>query len=89
MALIRKTSTLSVVFAFGGALLGGVLAESLKHFSTEGMLRNVFLKGYGIGLDPPFALDMHLFSLTLGFMVEVNLFVLLGALTGFFIFKQI
>jgi predicted membrane protein len=89
MALIRKTSTLAMVFAFAGALLGGVLAEALRHFSTEGMLRNVFLKGYGIGLEPPFTLDLHLISFTLGFMVEVNLFVLIGALTGFFLFKQI
>jgi len=89
MALIRKTSTLATVFAISGALLGGVLAEALRHFSTEGMLRNVFLKGYGIGLEPPLTLDLHLFAITFGFVVEVNLFVLLGALTGFFIYKQI
>lgn len=89
MAIIRKTSSVLSGFIFAGALLGGVLAEALRHFSTEGLLRDVFLKGYGIGIDPPFTLDLHLITLTLGFTVDINLFVLLGALTGLFVFKQV
>lgn len=89
MAIIRKTSSVMLSFVLGGALLGGVLAEALRHFSSEGLLRDVFLKGYGIGIDPPFTLDLHLVTVTLGFTVDINLFVLLGALTGVFVFKQV
>jgi hypothetical protein len=88
MAVLRKTPSVMLGFVFGGALFGGVLAEALRHFSSEGLLRDVFLKGYGIGIDPPFTLDLHLITVTLGFTVDINLFVLLGALTGLFLFKQ-
>ncbi|MBI5137281.1 MAG: DUF4321 domain-containing protein [Nitrospirae bacterium] len=89
MALIRKTNSLLAAFAFCGGLLGGVLAEALRHFSAEGLLRDVFLRGFDIGINPPFVLDLHLFTFTVGFTVEINLFVLLGMLTGYFTFKQI
>jgi hypothetical protein len=82
MAIIRKTPAVMAAFVFGGALLGGALA-------TEGLLRNVFLTGYGIGINPPFTLDLHLVTFTLGFTVDINLFVLLGALTGVFLYKQV
>jgi hypothetical protein len=89
MAIIRKTPAVMISFVFGGALLGGVLAEALRHFSSEGLLRDVFLKGYGIGIRPPFTLDLHLITVTFGFSVDINLFVLLGALTGVFLYKQV
>ena len=89
MALIRKTNSLLAMFVFCGGLLGGVLAEAMRHYSSEGLLRDVFLRGFGIGIDPPFTLDLHLVTATIGFTVEVNLFVLLGMLTGYFFFRQI
>jgi len=89
MAIIQKTPAVMLSFVFGGALLGGVLAEALRHFSSEGLLRDVFLKGYGIGIHPPFTLDLHLVTATFGFTVDINLFVLLGGLTGVFLYKQV
>ncbi len=89
MALIRKSNSLLAMFVFCGGLLGGVLAEAMRHFSSEGLLRDVFLRGFDIGINPPFTIDLHLFALTFGFTVDVNLFVLLGMLTGYFFFKQI
>ncbi len=89
MALIRKSNSLLTAFVFCGGLLGGVLAEAMRHYSSEGVLRNVFLRGFDIGINPPFVLDLHLFTMTFGFTVEINLFVLLGMLTGYFFFRQI
>ncbi|MFQ5508796.1 MAG: DUF4321 domain-containing protein [Leptospirillia bacterium] len=89
MAILRKTSNVLLGFVFAGALLGGVLAEALRHFSSEGLLREVFLKGYGIGIDPPFTIDLHLFSLTAGLTFDINLFVILGALLGVLVYRQV
>ncbi len=89
MAIIRKTSFHLLAFVFSGALLGGALAEALRHFSDAGKLRDVFLTSYSIGVNPPFTLDLHLLTMTLGFTVEINLFVMLGMLLGLFLFKQI
>ncbi len=89
MAMLRKTSWVLVGFVFGGALFGGVLAEALRAFSSDGALRNVFLKGYKIGVDPPFTLDLHLITTTIGFTLEMNLFVVLGMLLGVLIYKQV
>lgn len=89
MAILRKTSWVLAGFVFGGALFGGVLAAALRAFSSEGALRDVFLKGYEIGVTPPFTLDLHLLTATIGFTFEINLFVVLGMLLGVLIYKQV
>jgi len=89
MAIIRKTPGVMASFVFAGGLLGGALAEAMRHFSSKGLLRDVFLKGYGIGIDPPFTLDLHLVAATFGFTVDINLFVLLGMGLGLFVFRQV
>ncbi|MDH5526868.1 MAG: DUF4321 domain-containing protein [Nitrospirota bacterium] len=89
MAILRKSNTVLLGFVMGGGFFGSVLAEALKRFSSEGLLRDVFLKGFGIGINPPFTLDLHLFSFTLGFTIAINLFVVLGALFGVLVYKQV
>jgi len=89
VAILRNTNSMLFGFVMGGAFFGSVLAEALKRFSSEGLLRDVFLKGFGIGIDPPFTLDLHLFSFTIGFTIAINLFVILGALFGLLIYKQV
>lgn len=89
MAILRKTQGVLLSFVFSGALVGGVLAEALRHFSSEGLLRDIFLKGFDIGIEPPFTLDLHLFSITAGFTVDINLFVILGMFLGLLIYKQV
>ncbi len=88
MAILRKTPWLLIFFVIIGGLFGGVLGEILKSFSPEGPLRDLFLKGYTLGLDPPFKLNLVLISLTLGFTFKLNLLSLLGIILGVFIYKQ-
>lgn len=89
MAILRKTNTVLFGFVMGGAFFGGVLAEALSRFSSQGLLRDVFLKGFDVGIHPPFTLDLHVFSITLGFTIAINLFVILGALFGLLVYKQV
>jgi len=88
MAMLKRTPWMLIFFVMIGGLLGGVLGEILRLFSPEGLLKEMFLKGYSIGLSPPMTLDLRLFTLTLGFTIQMNLFSLLGIIFGIYMYKQ-
>ncbi len=88
MAILRKTPWMFLFFLLTGGLLGGVLGETLRSLSSEGVIRNLFLTGFDLGVDPPFSLDLRLFSFSFGFMIRVNLLSLLGMILGIYIYKQ-
>lgn len=88
MATLRKTPWMFIFFILAGGLLGGVLGEILRVFSPEGVIRDFFLMGFNSGLNPPFTLDLHLFTITLGFTVRINLLTLLGIILGIYVYKQ-
>lgn len=88
MAMLKRTPWMLIFFVMIGGLLGGVLGEILRLFSPEGLLKEMFLKGYSIGLNPPLTLDLRLFTLTLGFTIQMNLFSLLGIIFGIYVYKQ-
>jgi len=77
-----------IFFVLIGGLMGGVLGEILRLFSPEGLLKEIFLKGYSIGINPPLTVDLHLFTFTLGFTIMMNLFSLLGIIFGIYVYKQ-
>jgi hypothetical protein len=88
MALLRKTPWMFIFFIITGGLLGGVLGEVLRLFSPEGAISDLFLAGFDPGINPPFTLNLHLFTLTVGFTVRINLLTLLGMILGIYIYKQ-
>jgi len=89
MAFLHRTVGVFMLFIFGGALFGGLLGQVLSFFSHEGLLKNVFLKSYPIGIAPPLTIDLFLITLTLGFTIRVDLMILLGVLLGVYTYKQI
>jgi hypothetical protein len=88
MAVLHKTPWLLVFFVLLGGLIGGLLGETLRVISPEGILQDIFSRTYSIGIDPPFSLDLKLFATTIGFSLRINLFSLLGVLLGIYIYKQ-
>ncbi len=88
MAMLQKTSWMLIFFIILGGLIGGILGEILRVVSPEGVLQDIFSRAYSIGIDPPLTLDLKLFSTTVGFLVRINLFSLLGILLGVYIYKQ-
>lgn len=77
-----------IFFILVGGLLGGLMGELLSLLSPSGFLKEVFLKSYHIGINPPFTLDLNLMNLTFGFTLRINLLSLLGIILGIYTYKQ-
>jgi hypothetical protein len=88
MALLTKTPWLLIFFILLGGLLGGLLGEILRVIAPQGPLQDIFARVQNIGLNPPFTIDLKLFTITFGFMLRINLFSILGILLGIYIYKQ-
>jgi len=88
MALITKTPWLLIFFILLGGLLGGLLGEILRVIAPQGPLQDIFARVQNIGLNPPFTIDLKLFTVTFGFLFRINLFSILGVLLGIFVYKQ-
>lgn len=54
------------------ALIAGAVAGSILGVALEGAVP-VLARGFTVGVDPPFALDLNVVSLTLGFTLRLNL----------------
>lgn len=89
MAASTKALWLFLMFIILGGLFGGILGEILKAISPDGAIRNIFLKGYSIGIIPPFTLDLSLITVTIGFTIRLTLFSILGIFLGVYIYKQV
>lgn len=71
----RPWAALLLVFVLG-AIVGHVLAESVRHIPSLSFLARTL----ALGLEPPVRLDLALVTLTFGFTVRLNLAVVLGIL---------
>ncbi len=88
MAVLTKTPWLLFFFILLGGLLGGLLGEILRVIAPQGPLQDIFSRIHEIGLAPPLTVDLKLFTITLGFILRINLFSILGILLGIYIYKQ-
>lgn len=76
--------TLLVLLVIGG-MIGGWIGEALIKFWPV----PAFLGKYNtIGISP-IIIDLHTFSLTLGFTLNINLFSILGFIIAIFIFRRL
>lgn len=88
MAFLQKTIWMFLFFTVFGGIVGGILGEILRVISPPGILHDIFLKGYHIGINPPLTIDIHMLTFTIGFTLQVNLLTLLGIILGIYTFKQ-
>jgi len=56
-----------VIGLLAGAIVGSVIGEALSGVVP------LLAKGFAVGIQPPFNLDLNVVSLTLGFTVRLNL----------------
>jgi hypothetical protein len=64
----RQTRTWLLIIALtAGAIVGSVVGEALKDVSP------VLARGFAVGVEPPFVLDLNVVSFSLGFSLRLNL----------------
>ncbi len=88
MATLQKSIWLLLFFILLGGFLGGILGEVLRRIAPTGILPDIFLKGYHVGLAPPLTIDLRLITFTVGFTFQINLLILLGIFLGIYTYKQ-
>ena len=84
-----RTPLMFIFFILLGGLLGGILGEIFAVLSPEGAMRDIFIQGYYLGVNPPLTLDLELITLSIGFTIRFNLFTMLGIVLGLYLHKQI
>lgn len=79
-----KSAGATAMYVLVGAILGGILGQLLGFLVPEGILHDVFVRGFPLGFSPPLTLDLKVFTFTIGFKLFVNLFSVLGMAAGFY-----
>jgi hypothetical protein len=69
-----------------GVLIGGVIGEIIGLLLPEGVVKEFFLRSVKASLGPV-TLDLHAFSITLGFGLKLNIVSMLGVCFVAYLFR--
>jgi uncharacterized protein DUF4321 len=72
-----------VVVVVAGAMLGSVVADALGQFTYLAPIGH----SVAVGVDPPVTLDLRVVTLTLGFVIRLNLATVLGIIAAVYVFR--
>jgi Domain of unknown function (DUF4321) len=72
-----------LVVVVAGATLGSVVADSLGQYTYLAPLGH----SVAVGVNPPVTLDLRVITLTLGFVVRLNLATVLGIIAAIYVFR--
>lgn len=86
---MKKTGWTLFMFVLVGGLFGGVLGEIFLVVTPPGTVQNIFARSLSLGLDPPVTLDLVLIKFTFGFLLKMNFFTFVGAILGFYLYKNL
>jgi hypothetical protein len=75
---------LLLLLALGGIIGGWIGDAILKMWPILSLLGNV----QSVGL-PTFTMDLHVFSLSFGFMLHINFFTILGFVLAWFFYQRL
>jgi len=75
-----------VLYLFLGTVIGSLLGEMIGWLMPPGVVKEFFLRHIEIGIDPTM-LNLHVFTLTLGFSVTVNIAGIFGLLIAVYMLR--
>ena len=75
---------LLLLLALGGIIGGWIGDAILKVWPSMGLLGNIM----SVGL-PTFTMDLHVFTLSFGFMFNINFFSILGFIMAWIFYKRL
>lgn len=86
MRKLRKNIGLAIFIFIAGILIGTLIGDLLGILLPEGVVKRVMLYSIKIGFQP-FTLNLHIITITFGFMFKINLFGVLGVLILGYVLK--
>ncbi len=84
---MAKNIGTSFLFVLLGGILGGYFGELMALLIPAGFFHDVFIKGFTLGFDEPLVFNLRIIVLTFGIKIFLNLFGLIGAITGLYFAK--
>ena len=85
MARSRGIGFLLTVIVLG-VLVGGVIGEIIGLLMPEGVIKEFFIRSVRASVGP-LTLDLHAFSVTLGFALKLNIISVLGVCLVAYLFR--
>ena len=79
MRILKENKGLSIFILIMGLILGSFIGDLLGMVLPDGAVKMVMTTPLKIGFHP-ISLDLHIFTIILGFMIEINLFGFIGVL---------
>lgn len=79
MRRLKENMGLTIFILIVGLILGSFIGDLLGMILPEGAVKTVMTTPLKIGFHPV-SLDLHIFTLILGFMIKINLFGFVGVL---------
>ncbi len=79
MHKLKQNMPLTIFILLMGLILGSFIGDLLGMILPDGAVKMVMTTPLQIGFHP-ISLDLHIFTLILGFMIKINLFGIIGVL---------
>ncbi len=79
MRRLKENMGLTIFILLMGLILGSFIGELLGMVLPDGAVKMVMTTPLKIGFHP-ISLDLHIFTIILGFMIKINLFGFIGVL---------
>jgi len=76
---LKQNIPLTIFILLLGLILGSFIGDLLGMILPDGAVKMVMTTPLRIGFHP-ISLDLHIFTLILGFMIKINLFGVIGVL---------
>ena len=79
MRRLKQNIPLTIFILLLGLIIGSFIGDLLGMVLPDGAAKTVMTTPLSIGFHP-ISIDLHIFTLILGFMVKINLFGVIGVL---------
>jgi len=76
---LKENKGLTIFVLLMGLIIGSFIGELLGMVLPDGAVKMVMTTPLKIGFHP-ISLDLHIFTIVLGFMIKINLFGFIGVL---------
>ena len=74
-----------LIFLLAGIVVGGILNEMAISMGAPSFLTN----NYSFGIDNPISLNFQVLKFQLSFLININIFTIIGMLIGVFVYRKI